>query len=572
MKILTTILLSSSFLTVSFAQTAPIIQPSGRSQPVIAKNGMVSSQETLATQIGVDILSKGGNAIDAAVAVGFALAVTLPRAGNLGGGGFMMVYLAESKQSIALDFRESAPAAITPTSFLDDKGEPDPKKSRDSGLSVGVPGTVAGLALALEKYGSGKFTLSDLISPAHRLARQGIGVIHDLADSLPQAAARLGKYPSSARIFLNAQGKALDYDDWLVQADLAKTLESISRFGVKGFYEGEVALRLVESIKAAGGVMTLDDLKGYKPLLRDAVQGTYKGYNVVSMPPPSSGGVHLVQMLNMLEKDDLSKIGAGSAAHISLLSETMKRAYADRFAHLGDPDSVKVPVKGLISKTYAQTLRASLNLEKPTPAAEIKGGNPNLHENDQTTHYSVVDKQGNAVSTTYTLNFSYGLGFVAEGTGVLLNNELDDFAAKAGAVNAYGLMQGDSNLPAPNKRPLSSMTPTIVLKEGKVFMVTGSPGGSRIITMVLNSIQNVVDFNMNIAESVAFPRFHHQWQPDAIDVESGFSPDTLNLLVNKGYKLTPRPAFGSINAIHVTKDGLMGAADPRQRGTLAMGH
>jgi gamma-glutamyltranspeptidase/glutathione hydrolase len=290
------------------------------------------------------------------------------------------------------------------------------------------------------------------------------------------------------------------------------------------------------------------------------------------MPPPSSGGVHLVQMLNMLEKDDVAGMGAGSASHISLLTETMKRAYADRFAFLGDPDSIKVPVKGLTSKIYAQNLRATLNLEKPTPSSEIKPANPLPFESDQTTHYSVVDKEGNAVSTTYTLNFSYGLGLVAEGTGVLLNNELDDFAAKAGAINAYGLMQGDSNLPGGGKRPLSSMTPTIMLKDGKVFMVTGSPGGSRIITMVLNSIMNVVDFNMNIAESVAFPRFHHQWQPDAIDVESGFSPDTLNLLTNKGYKLTPRMAFGSINAIHVTKDGIMGAADPRQRGTLAMGH
>jgi gamma-glutamyltranspeptidase / glutathione hydrolase len=531
--------------------------------PVFAKNGMVSSQETLATLIGVEILKNGGNAVDAAVAVGFALAVTLPKAGNLGGGGFMVIKPI-GKDPIALDFRETAPAAITLTSFLDDKGEPDPKKSRDSGLSVGVPGTVAGLAYALEKHGSGKFTLGELIQPAHRLARQGITVIHDLADSLPQAQARLAKFPSSASIFLNAQGKAHEHGGWLVQSDLAKTLETIARFGVKGFYEGEVAAKIAASVQANGGVMTADDLKNYKLVVRTPVTGTYKGHEIISMPPPSSGGVHLIQMLNMVERD---KLETPNAATMHLLVESMKRAYADRFQWLGDPDSVKVPVKGLTSKAYAASLRATINESVSAP----KPGNPLPFESDQTTHYSVVDKAGNAVSTTYTLNFSYGMGLVAEGTGVILNNELDDFAAKAGAINGFGLMQGESNLPGAGKRPLSSMSPTIVLKDGKPFLVTGSPGGSRIITMTLNQIINIIDFKMNLQESVNFPRFHHQWSPDAIDIETGFSTDTIDLLKARGHKVMVRPSFGSVNAVMVTPEGFLGASDPRQRGTLAQG-
>lgn len=551
------------FLMLVLSGSSLMAQP----LPIFAKNGMVSSQETLATQVGVEILQQGGNAVDAAVAVGFTLAVTLPKAGNLGGGGFMLIKLT-GKDPIALDFRETAPAAITVTSFLDDKGEPDPKKSRDTGLSVGVPGTVAGMAYALEKYGSGKFTLAQLIQPSYRYARQGITVIHDLADSLPQAAPRLSKFPSTAAIFLDAKGKPLEHGAWLVQTDLAKTLETISRYGVKGFYEGEIATKIAASVKANGGVMTTQDLASYKVIERNPVTGNYKGYDIISMPPPSSGGTHLIQMLNMIEKDELK---TPDAASIHWLTESMKRAYADRFQWLGDPDSVKVPVKGLTSKLYAANLRSLIN-DKVTPAQEVKPGNPLPFESDQTTHYSIVDKAGNAVSTTYTLNFSYGMGLVAEGTGILLNNELDDFAAKAGAVNGFGLVQGESNLPGAGKRPLSSMSPTIVLKDGKPFLVTGTPGGSRIITMTLNQIINIVDFKMNLQESVNFPRFHHQWQPDAIDMETGFSSDTIELLKARGHKIMMRPSFGSVNAVMVTPEGFLGASDPRQRGTLAQGY
>ena len=554
------------------AQTpAPIVVDTARMQPALARHGMVASQEKTATRIGVDILKAGGNAVDAAVAVGFALAVTLPRAGNLGGGGFMLVHLADRSETVAVDYRETAPAAIRADTFLDDKGEADPKKSRDSGLAVGVPGTVAGLALAHARYGSGRFTLAQLIAPAERLARDGLTVDDDLADSLPRARGRLARFPSSARIFLKPGGSPFGPGDTLVQADLAATLAAIAARGPKAFYEGEVAERIAAAARAHGGVMTAEDLKAYEPLLRIPVRGSYRGYDIASMPPPSSGGVHLVQILNMLESDALDRLGAGSAASLHLMVEAMKRAYADRAEYLGDPETVRVPVKGLTSKAYARSLRAGFGAERATPSAEIRPGNPAPHEGDNTTHYSVVDRFGNAVANTYTLNFSYGLGLVADGTGVLLNNELDDFAAKSGAANAFGLTGGAANAPGPGKRPLSSMSPTILMKDGRVVLVTGSPGGSRIITTVLQVILNVIDHSMTIAEAVAAPRIHHQWLPDTVFAERGLSPDTLRLLEARGHKVQVGTASGSANSILITPEGLTGAADPRQRGTLAVG-
>ncbi|MDP2800322.1 MAG: gamma-glutamyltransferase [Phreatobacter sp.] len=550
----------------------PIIAEAARVHPSLAPNGMVASQEARATRVGVEILKRGGNAVDAAVAVGFALAVTLPRAGNLGGGGFMLVHLAERGETVAIDYRETAPAAATPTMFLGANGEPDPRLSRETGLAAGVPGTVAGLAEAHRRYGSGRLSLAELIAPAIRLARDGIPVDEDLADSLPRAAARLGRFPASRRIFLKADGSALGQRERLMQEDLARALEAIAQQGPAGFYEGATAARIVAALAEHGGIMTEADLRAYRPVIRPAVRGSYKGYAIASMPPPSSGGVHLLQMLNLLEPMDLGRRGHNSAETIHLMVEAMKLAYADRAQHLGDPDSVTVPVRGLTAKAYADSLRGRIDPERARPSAEIRAGDPAPHEGEQTTHFSVVDRHGNAVSNTTTLNFSYGLGLVAEGTGILLNNEMDDFAARAGAVNAFGLVQGAANLPGPGKRPLSSMTPTILFRDGKVAMVTGSPGGSRIITITLQTILNVIDHGMNIAEAVAAPRIHHQWLPDAIDIEGGLSVDTLRLLEARGHRIAPRGAFGNVNAILAVPGGWAGAADSRQRGTLAAGH
>jgi gamma-glutamyltranspeptidase/glutathione hydrolase len=548
-----------------------ILSDAARHLPAVARNGMVASQEAKATRIGVEVLQRGGNAVDAAVAVGFGLAVTLPRAGNLGGGGFMLVHLAEKNETIALDYRETAPAAATRDMFLDDKGEPDPWKSRESGLSIGVPGTVRGLALVHERYGSGKFTLAELIAPAERLARDGFSVEDDLADSLPRAATRLGRFPSTRAVFFNGS-RPFERNERLVQADLAGTLAAIARDGPDAFYKGAVAEKIAASVQKAGGLMTAQDLANYKALIRAPVRGKYRGHDIVSMPPPSSGGVHLVQILNILEGFDLMKLEAGSAAAIHLLAEAMKPAYADRATWLGDPERVRVPVRGLTAKRYAEAQRAMIDLQRARPAGEIKAGEPLPHEADQTTHFSVVDRHGNAVANTYTLNFSYGLGLVADGTGVLLNNEMDDFSAKAGALNAYGLVGGDTNSVAPGARPLSSMTPTFVFRDGRLAMVTGSPGGSRIISTVLQVIVNTLDFGMNLAEAVAAPRVHHQWQPDMLLVETGLSPDTLRLLRERGHKVVVGSTSGSASSIMVTPDGLTGAADPRQRGTLAAGH
>ncbi len=565
-----------ALVPLALAQTAPpapapiITQPS-RFQPVVARNGMVATQEKRATRVGVEILKAGGNAVDAAVAVGFALAVTHPQAGNIGGGGFMLVHLASRNETIAIDYRETAPAAMTRDVFLDHKGDADPAKSRDSALGVGVPGTVAGLALAHEKYGSGKFTLAQLVAPATTLAREGFAVDDDLADSLPRAQPRLARWPASAKIFLRGD-RALTRGDRLVQEDLAASLQAIAEGGPRAFYEGPLAGKMIAALTASGGIMTLDDLKSYQAIERPAVRGNYRGYQVASMPPPSSGGVHLLQILNILEGFRLRESGSGAAATLHLMIEAMKPAYADRAEFLGDPAFVKVPVAGLISKRYADGQRATIDPERARPAQAIRAGNPAAHEGDNTTHYSVVDREGNAVANTYTLNFSYGLGLVAEGTGILLNNELDDFAAKAGVPNAYGLVGGDANAPGPGKRPLSSMSPTIVFRDGRVFLVTGTPGGSRIITMVLQVILNVIDHQMNVAEAVTAPRIHHQWLPDQVFAERGFSPDTLKLLEQKGHKVVTGATFGSANSILVTPEGLTAAADPRQRGTLAEGY
>jgi gamma-glutamyltranspeptidase / glutathione hydrolase len=552
------------------AQQDAIYSERDRVHPVHGRHGMVATQEETATRIGLEVLQQGGNAVDAAVTVGFALAVTLPRAGNLGGGGFMLVHDAASGDTVAIDYREKAGGNAFRDMFLDETGEADPEKSRYSGLAVGVPGTVAGLALALERYGT--ISLAQAIAPAIELAEQGIVVSEGLAASLEGAADRLRKWPSSAKIFSKAGGAPYQPRETLVQRDLAASLRLIAEQGLDALYRGPIGQKIVAAVARAGGNLTIADLRSYQPVVRTPVRGDYRGYEVVSIPPPSSGGVHIVQILNTLEGFPIGSLGHNGAETIHLMAEAMKFAYADRSEYLGDPDFVDVPVAALTSKAYAAHLRSLIDRTRARPAAEIKPGDLAQFEGSNTTHFSVVDGAGNAVANTYTINFSYGTGLVAEGTGILLNNELDDFSAKAGVPNAYGLIGGDANAVGPNKRPLSSMSPTIVLRKGKPFLVTGSPGGSRIITTVLQIIMNVLDHGMNIAEATYAPRIHHQWLPDELRVEEGLSPDTIRLLEQMGHEVTVQDAMGSTQSIMVTEVGLFGSSDPRTPGALTLGY
>jgi len=544
--------------------------PSGTLKPIAAKHGMVVAQEKISAKVGADVMARGGNAIDAAVASGFAMAVTYPRAGNIGGGGFMVIHTA-SGEDVTIDYRETAPAAATRNMFLGSDGKPDTAKSRDSALGIGIPGTVAGLALALEKYGSGRFTLSDLLQPAIALARDGFVLTDDGADTLPDWHRRLARWPTTKKIFSRDDGTSLGEGDRLIQTDLATTLTAIAAQGPRGFYEGPVAEKLVSGINAAGGIFTADDLKTYQPVVRTPVRGSYRGYDIISMPLPSSGGTVLLETLNILEGFPMSDMRQASAPSLHLLVEAMKRAYADRARYLGDPAFVNAPIATLTSKNYAAGQRASIDPNKATPWTDALSAVP-PREGQNTTHYSVVDSAGNAVSNTYTLNFSYGVGLIADGTGVLLNNELDDFTAAPGASNAYGLVGFEANLPGPGKRPLSSMSPTIVLKDGKPVLVTGSPGGSRIISTVLQVIVNVIDYRMDVMSAVATSRLHHQWLPDEVRIERGFSEETLNALRTMGHKVVEPMGQTSANSILVTPDGLLGAPDPRTRGAEASGY
>jgi gamma-glutamyltranspeptidase/glutathione hydrolase len=557
-----------SLVSPASARDAYVPQAAGSIHAVPAERGLVVAQEKIAARIGADILRQGGNAVDAAVATGFAMAVTYPRAGNIGGGGFMVIHLASRNEDVAIDYRETAPAAMTRDSFLGSDGKPDNAKSRDSALGIGVPGTVAGLALALEKYGSGKFTLAQLLKPAIELARDGFVIADDTADTLPQWYRRLAKWPASAKVFSRADGTSRGEGDELVQADLAATLSAIAEQGPRGFYEGPLADKLAKAIRDAGGIMTTDDLKAYQAVIRTPVRGTYRGYDIVSMPLPSSGGIVLLETLNILEGFRLSDLEQGSPASLHLLIEAMKRGYADRARYLGDPAFINAPTNILLAKDYATKLRAEIDPEHATQADKVAAALP-PREGSNTTHYSVVDSEGNAVSNTYTLNFSYGVGLVADGTGVLLNNELDDFTAAPGASNAFGLVGYEANLPGPGKRPLSSMSPTIVLRDGKVVLVTGSPGGSRIISTVLQVIVNVLDYHMDVAAAVAAPRLHHQWMPDEVKVEPGFPDEVLAGLRARGHSVAESMGYSSANSIFVTPNGLLGAPDPRTHGAEA---
>ena len=537
--------------------------------PVVAKNGMVATEQALATRIGLEVLQSGGNAVDAAVAVGFALAVALPNAGNIGGGGFMLVHEAASGQSVALDFRETAPASAQRSMYLDAQGQVIDGKSLYTHHAVGVPGTVAGLTHALQQWGT--LPLAHVLQPAIDLAEQGYPVSTTLAQALERAQTTMGRWPATQAIFWK-NGAPLRAGERLVQKDLAHSLRLIAQNGAKAFYEGEIAQKIAAEMARHGSPMTLHDLRSYRVVEREPVRGSYRGYQIVTMPPPSSGGAHLVQMLNILERWPLRDWGPNSAQTVHHMAEAMKLAYADRAEYLGDPAFVSVPLAGLTSKKYADTLAQQIRPDSARSAQTIKPGQPLPFESDQTTHYSVVDKAGNMVAVTYTLNTNFGTGIVAAGTGILLNNEMDDFSAKPGVPNAYGLVGGAANAVAAGKRPLSSMTPTLVLKEQQPWLVTGSPGGARIITTVLQQIVNGIDFGMNPAEAAATVRFHHQWMPDELRVEKGFSPDTLHLLRQKGQNVVVKPAMGRTQTIQVQGQALWGYSDPRNPDGLTLGY
>jgi gamma-glutamyltranspeptidase/glutathione hydrolase len=553
------------------AQTTSFYNPRDIFHPVIARNGMVASQERYATEAGLAVLKEGGNAVDAAVTVGFTLAVTLPEAGNIGGGGFMLVHMAKDNQTLAIDYREKAPKAATRNMFLNANGEVDLKKSRFSYLAVGVPGTVAGLTMALEKYGT--ISLERALKPAIDLAEKGFPVSEGLHNSLIATKAQMQASPASMAIFYKPGGVAYEVGEMLVQKDLAKSLRLIAKDGAKAFYQGAIASAIVADMQANGGLITKEDLAAYQPVMRQPIRGTYRGYEIASMPLPSSGGVHLVQMLNVLEGFSVRELGHNTAQTIHLMAESMKLAYADRSKFLGDSDFVPVPVAGLTSKSYANDLRRKININRATQSLEIAPGNPNkFSESTNTTHYSVMDKYGNAVANTYTLNLAYGTSLTAAGTGILLNNEMDDFSAKPGVPNAFGLVGGEFNAIEPEKRMLSSMTPTIVMKDGKPYLVTGSPGGSQIITSVLQVIMNVIDHNMNITAATNAIRVHHQWLPDELRVEQGLNGDTRRLLTEKGHKIAVKDAMGSTQSIMRVGNSFQGASDPRRLGALTLGY
>ena len=536
--------------------------------PVYGKNGMVASEQGLATQVGLDILKQGGNAIDAAVGVGFALAVVLPNAGNIGGGGFMVLHDDKTGKDVAIDFREIAPAKASRDMYLDNQGNVIDGKSLFTHDASGVPGTVAGMEYALKKWGT--MPLSKVLEPAIKLADKGFIVSDVLAQTLKEEKSTLGKWSASKAIFFK-NGEPLKSGDLLVQKDLAKSLRLIAKQGAKAFYQGEIATKIAKEMQSQGGTMTLEDLKAYKVVERQPILGDYRGYKVVTMPPPSSGGVHLIEILNMLEHYPIKEDGVNSAKNIHHMAESMKLAYADRSEYLGDPDFVKIPVTGLTSKAYANERVKTIDDNKARLSSNIKPGKPQPYESDQTTHFSVMDKAGNAVAVTYTLNLNFGSGIVAAGTGILLNNEMDDFSVKPGVPNAFGLVGGTANAIEAKKRPLSSMTPTIVMKNNKPWLVTGSPGGARIITTVLQSVVNTIDHEMNPAEAIITPRVHHQWLPDELRVEEGISPDTIKLLQDKGHKVVTKAPMGRIQIIQADDSGFYGYSDPRNPDGKTLG-
>ena len=546
--------------------------------PVAAPNGMVVTAQSKATRVGVEVLKQNGNAIDAAVAIGYTLAVVYPAAGNLGGGGFITLQLADGRKTF-IDFRETAPLAATANMYLDKDGNVIPNLSMRGHLAVGVPGTVAGLEYVRAKYGT--LPRARLIEPALRLAQQGFVLEQGDVDMLREGTEDFRKDAPTAAIFLN-RGQPFVAGQTLVQSDLARTLRNVSARGSDGFYKGETAAALVAASKAGGGIITQADLDRYEVREMPPLECDYRGFRIVSAPPPSSGGVVLCEMLNILEAYPLASYGWGSSRAVHFEIEAMRHSYVDRNFLLGDPDFVKNPLAQLLDKKYAEGIRAQIDPQRAGNSAALKPG-IEVREGTHTTHYSIADKFGNAISVTYTLNDWFGARVTAKGTGVLLNNEMDDFTSKAGVPNLYGLVQGEANRIEPGKRPLSSMTPTIVLRDGKPWMIVGTPGGSRIITAVMHTLLNVIDYGMDIQEAVDAPRIHQQWLPEATFVEArGLSPDTMTILTSMGHKLTvPQPenhvaailiGAPALNAAPVGSNKFYGAIDPRRNTGLALGY
>lgn len=545
-------------------------------EPVRAKNGLVASTNEIASKVGVDVMKRGGNAVDAAIAVALALAVTYPAAGNLGGGGFMMIRLRDGKTT-AIDYREMAPAAAHRNVYIDQDGNliKGEGSSTIGYRASGVPGTVAGMEMALKKYGSGRLSWGQLVEPARRLAAQGFPMGYSLARSL-RGNDYLSKYPETHRIFLR-NGNYYNEGEIFRQPELAATLARIQRHGPREFYEGQTAKLIVDDMKRNNGLITMADMRGYVAKERTPLRGTYRGHEVISMPPPSSGGAVLLEMLNILEGFELAKYDWASSERHHVTVEAMRRAFADRAEYMGDTDFVSVPVAGLIDKSYADNLRKTIRVDRASSSEEVRAGRPAGAESEETTHFTVVDAQGNAVANTYTLNDWFGSGVVAKGTGIVLNNEMDDFAAKPGTPNLYGLIQGERNAVAPRKRPLSAMTPTFVLrKDGTLWFTVGTPGGPTIINTVLQVITNVIDYGMNIQQAIDAPRIHHQWLPDEVVWEPyGLSGDTQRALINRRHKLAKNPRYlGDAQGIMIEeKTGVrLGATDPRRSDGPAIGY
>ena len=538
----------------------------------MGKSGMVASHNTLSSEIAAEILAGGGNAIDAGAALGFALAVTLPRAGNIGGGGFMLVHIAELDKTIAIDFRETAPARANRDMFFDANGNVVLDETyRFSHKSSAVPGSVAGLAHIVQKYGT--MSLAEVLEPAIRLARDGIKVTYDLAADLARSQ-RLKNNPASLRKFYKPDGSDYEVGELFKQPDLAWTLSEIAEHGVNAFYSGSVAKKIVADMEAHNGLITMEDLADYKVLEREPVRSTYRGYTIEAMPAPSSGGTHVIQMLNILENFPLAKMGPESSDALHVMAEAMKFSYADRSKYLGDPDFVEVPTETLISKAYAKDLAKRISMERALSSDQVEPGNLAIYESDETTHYSVVDDEGNMVGNTYTLMFSFGSGVVIEGTGILMNNNMGNFTLRSDIPDAFGLMGSENNLISPNRRPVSSMSPVLVSRDGAPLLMTGSPGGSKIISANMQMILNVVEFGMNIADAAVAPRIHHQWKPEVLEIESGISPDTVSRLIDKGHNInfSQRSAgMGSLQTV-MWRDGLFyGYSDPRRPGAGAVG-
>ena len=539
--------------------------------PAQGKTAMVVTGQGLATKAALDVLKKGGNAVDAAVTAAFVMAVTLPRAGNIGGGGFMLIYDAGKKDVIAIDFWQKAPGAASRTMFVGRDGREDQKLSRESCLAVAVPGTVAGLAYALEKHGT--ITLSQALAPAIMYAERGFVLNEGLCADIRAYEKLLRSRPGAAKIFFKQDGKPYETGDMFVQKDLAGTLRMIAKDGPDAFYRGVIADRIVGQMKTDRGILTKDDLAAYSPVVRKPVYGTYRGHSVYSMYPPSSGGTCIVETLNILDGLDLGGLGHNSAAAIHLLAEAMKRSFSDLFLYAGDPDAVSIPVKGLTSKAYAAKLRKDIDPDRATPSNKIRAGKAVAYEKDETTHFSIVDGKGNAVSATYTLNGNFGSGIVVDGAGFLLNNEMDNFNSNPGRPDQAGIIQSEANAIAPNKRMITAMAPAMIFFKDRLFLVTGSPGSSRIISTVLQVITNVIDHRMNIQEAVNAPKVHHEWMPDELRVEKGISPDTVKILKGMGHNVVLRGPMGAASSIMIdpVTSVRYGASDPRRDG-LALGY